>query len=41
VLQKLDYTHDNFKKDFNVRATGSKQNNQEANPRRMAGLKSN
>jgi hypothetical protein len=41
VLQKLDYTHDNFKKDFNVRATGSKQNNQEANPRRMASLKSN
>jgi SNF2-related domain len=41
VLQKLDYTYDNFKKDFNVRATNPKQNNQEVNPRRLASLKSN
>ena len=41
VLLKLDYTNDNFKKDFNVRTTISNQNNKEVKSRRLASFKGN
>ena len=41
VQGKKDYTHSTFKKDFNVRATNSNQNNQQANKRWLALSKSN
>ena len=41
VQGKKDYTNSTFKKDFNVRATNSNQNNQQANKRWLALSKSN
>jgi len=41
VQSKKDYTNSTFKKDFNVRATNSNQNNQQTNKRGLALSKSN
>ena len=41
VLQKLDYTHDNFKKDFNVRAKNTIKDNIQTSKRELALYKAN